>query len=184
MLISWLVARITKSTRIWTWIGRRPWIRRRGRSRSCASSRSACRSSAPCRTSQASTLGGAARSTTRSARRCRTTKTRAVALHLLRRRLADGAGVIKLSHGTHLRAAGRASGSAPATLSSRLPGWPCRSRLRSPRWRFGIWLGHQLAALHLEGVAVDPFALDRRLVAVASVPVGADADMLEVATAP
>ena len=33
-----------------------------------------------------------------------------VALHFLRHRLADGAGVVKPSHGTHLRAAGRAVG--------------------------------------------------------------------------
>src|SRR5262245_13119832 len=41
----------------------------------------------------------------------------------------------------------------------------------------------QSSALGLERVAVDPFTLDRRLVAVAPVPVGADADMLEIAAA-
>ena len=106
-----------------------------------------------------------------------------VALHLLRHRLADGAAVIKLSHGTHPHAAGPVPGSAPATPASRSPGWPCRSPPPSRRSRSRSPGACQPRALHLQGVTRDPFALDRRLVAVAPVPVRADADMLEVAAA-
>src|SRR5438067_8541617 len=53
----------------------------------------------------------------------------------------------------------------------------CRDRA------FAYLVARQPRALHLQGVAADPLALDGGLVAIAPVPVVADPDMLEVAAA-